>query len=109
MESIGVSHEEDCCEPGCQEQHAFHYVRVRANEHAACRQKGAVDLKLDLHPRLRSASPQALLRMLPSQLEVCATPLASPTVCTVSLDLCSKCLVSPVVYSCGAWSKFTDL
>ncbi len=72
VESIGVSHEVDCCESGCSEEHAFHYVRVRANEHAARREKGAIDLKLDLHPRLRAASPQALMRMTPSQLEVCA-------------------------------------
>ena len=75
VESIGASHEVDCCEPGCQEQHAFHYVRVRANEHAACRQRGAVDLKLDLHPRLRALQPQALLRMTPSQLDVCANSI----------------------------------
>ena len=74
MESIGASHETDCCEPGCQQQHAFHYVRVRAHEDVARRPKGAVDLKLDLHPRMRVVHSQALLRMTPLQLEVRAIP-----------------------------------
>ena len=71
VESLGARHEDDCCEPGCEQEHAFHYVRVRGHTNPPHRHKGAVDLKLDLHPRLRVIHPQALLRMTPTQLEVC--------------------------------------
>ena len=70
MESIGASHEEECCEAGCEQEHAFYFVRVRTPAVAARWQQGAVDLKLDLHPRLRAVRPQALLRMTAMQLEV---------------------------------------
>ena len=71
VESIGVRHEEDCCEPGCKHEHAFHFVRVRTQVPGARQQSGAIDLKLDLHRRLRALRPQALLQMTLPQLEVC--------------------------------------
>ena len=66
VEVLGAAHQDDCCDAGCRQEHAFHFVRVRAGVDLARRRHGAaIDLKLDLHPRLRASRPETLMCMTP--------------------------------------------
>ncbi len=79
VEGLGAAHQDDCCDAGCRQEHAFHFVRVRAGVDVARRRQGAaIDLKLDLHPRLRASRPETLICMTQSELEV--HPSTSPKV-----------------------------
>ena len=71
VEALDAAHQDDCCDAGCQQKHAFHFVRVRTSANHACSWRGAaIDLKLDLHPRVRASRPEALIRMTTAELEV---------------------------------------
>jgi hypothetical protein len=67
-EDLGSGHQEDVCDPGCTQAHRYFYARTDARSGGPGRR--AVDLKVDLHPRLRLCSFDACLGIPESQLEV---------------------------------------
>lgn len=74
LEFLGSAHQPEFCEAGCGAEHSFHYVRLRPDSCDAGGRRGqGIDLKLDLHPRLRLPTSDALLEVPPGALEVCGT------------------------------------
>jgi len=69
LEDLGSGHQEDICEPGCVHPHRYFYVRTEAQASGGGGRR-AVDLKVDLHPRLRVGSFEECLAVPESQLEV---------------------------------------
>jgi len=67
-EDLGSGHQEDICDPGCSQAHRYFYVRTDARSAGPGRR--AVDLKVDLHPRLRVCSFDGCLGIPEDQLEV---------------------------------------
>lgn len=71
LECLGPSHQPEFCELGCVGAHSFHFVRLRPDSsEAGGRRCQGIDLKLDLHPRLRLLTSSALLQLSPDALEV---------------------------------------
>ena len=74
VQFIGRNHNWDVCESDCTAaEHAWHFVRAEAVHKGTARK--FVDLKMDLHPGLRCAELEGLLRLTKDKLQVdCFVP-----------------------------------
>ena len=71
LEPLSTSHQPEFCESCCTLEHSFHYVRLRPHRSTPVGLRGQwIDLKLDLHPRLRVERDRDLMHLDLEALEV---------------------------------------
>ena len=91
IEDLGPRHQLDICDKDCSAQHAFHTVRAQAYC-AAIRQRGFVELKIDLHADLQLLSCKDLANLPVQQLQVCHSLQAPPIllICLLETSLSKR-------------------